>query len=185
MSTRLKNIENKETIRIDRITKKAIVDMDFGTIIELYNAPLDLFITIEKLYEIKNYGNRKVIYDLKKYIVRDRGVKDHSIYSFNEIILDDADTVKKYVASLHESRRSREVLYIKLLMNKNICIGDVVKLTSYGREGYYKVLPFYETNADKIFINCQKLDKKNKLTDKIIRCKIDNIRKMKSIKIRK
>lgn len=181
LGNRVKKIENKQIIRVDRIIKKDLLNLQIGDIIEVYNSPLDLVIHIQKQYEIRTYGSRQVVYDLKNFIVTDNGVKK----PFREIILPDIDTVKKYVSSLHTARLSREVAYIKLLMQKNICIGDVVKRTLSVKTEYLVVQPFEETQADRFVVTCLKLDKNNRLTKDKVRAEFRTIRKMKSIKIRK
>lgn len=181
MGNRVKRIENKQIIKADRIMKKDLVNLQLGDKLEVYNAPLNLIIHIEKQYEIKTYGSRQVVYDLKKFIVTDNGAKK----PFTEIILEDVDTVKKYVSSLHTARLPREVTYIKLLMQKNICVGDVVKRTTSIKTEYLVVLPFEETQADRFVVTCLKLDKNNRLTSDKTRAEFRSIRRMKSIKIRK
>lgn len=181
MSSRVSKIEKQETIKVDRITKKILSNMELGSRILVYNAPLDLSIIIERACEIKDYNGRKVVYDLKKFIVTDNGESK----PFREIELTDMDTVKRYVSSLYEARLSREVKYIKFLMQKNICIGDVVKRKTLNVTDYLVVQPFEETQADRFIVNCLKLDKNYRLTDKVIKTNFRNIRRMKSIKIKK
>lgn len=181
MGNRVKRIENKQTIKVDRVIKKDLLNLSLGDRLEVYNAPLDLSIHIEKQYEIKTYGARQVVYDLKNFIITDNGVKK----PFREIILNDADTVKKYVSALHTARLSREVTYIKLLMQKNICIGDVVKRTLSTKTEYLVVLPFEETQADRLVVTCLKLDRDNRITKDKVRAEFRSIRRMKSVKIRK
>ena len=181
MECRIKKIENKKTIEVNRITKKDLLNLKLGDKLKVYNAPLNLSIYIEKQFEVKMYGSKKVLFDLKKFIVRDDGGKK----PFREITLNDADTVKKYVSALQSARLQREIIYIKLLMQKNICIGDVVKRTLSIKTEYLVVLPFEETQADRLVVTCLKLDKNYRLTDNKIRAEFRTIKKMKSIKIRK
>ena len=181
LGDRVKKIENKQIIRVDRIMKKDLLNLQIGDIIEVYNAPLDLVIHIQKQCEVKTYGSRQVVYDLKNFIITDNGDKK----PFREIILPDIDTVKKYVSALHTARLSREVHYIKLLMQKNICIGDVVKRTLSVKTEYLVVQPFEETQADRFVVTCLKLDKNNRLTKDKVRAEFRTIRRMKSIKVKK
>ena len=181
MGNRVEKIENKQVFKVDRVMKKDLLKLDLNHRLEVYNAPLNLSITIEKQCEVKTYGTRKVVYDLKNFIVTDNGSKK----PFNEIIIKDIDTVKKYATSLHTARLPREVVYIKMLMEKNICIGDVIKRTLTNKAEYLVVLPFEETQADRFVVTCLKLDKNYRLTDKKVRAEFRNIRRMKSIKIKK
>jgi len=181
LKSRAEKVENKKTIRVDRVMKKDLLNLELNHKLEVYNAPLDLYIIIEKQCEVRTYGSRKVVYDLKNFIVTDNGSKK----PYNEIIIKDIDTVKKYATSLHTARLTREVVYIKMLMQKNINIGDVVKRTLSNKAEYLVVLPFEETQADRFVVTCLKLDKNYKLTDKKVRAEFRNVRRMKSIKIKK
>ena len=179
--SRASKIEKQEVIKVDRITKKILSKMELGSKVLVYNSPLDLSITIEKSCEIKDYNGRKVVYDLKKFTVIDNGESK----PFREIEFTDIDTVKKYVSSLYEARLSREVKYIKLLMLKNICIGDVVKRKTQNITDYLVVQPFEETQADRFIVNCLSLDENHRVTDKVVKVNLKSIRRMKSIKIKK
>lgn len=178
---RISKIKEKQIIKADRITKKDLVNLQIGDVLEIYNSPLNLYINIEKQYEVRTYGSRQVLFDLKKFIVTDSGSKK----PFKEIILEDVDTVKKYVSTLYTARLTREVSYVKLLMQKNICIGDVVKRTLSTKTEYLVVLPFEETQADRIVVTCLKLDKNNRITKDKVRAEFRTIKRMKSVKIRK
>ena len=82
---------------------------------------------------------RKNIYEFKNSNSRLSGVDNGENKPFREIEFTDIDTVKKYVSSLYEARLSREVKYIKLLMLKNICIGDVVKRKIHYKTPYFLI----------------------------------------------
>jgi len=178
---RINKIKEKQIIKVDRITKKDLLNLQIGEVLEVYNSPLNLYINIEKQYEVKTYGSRQVLFDLKKFTITDNGSKK----PFREITLSDVDTVKKYVSTLHTARLPREINYIKLLMQKNICIGDVVKRTLSIKTEYLVVLPFEETQADRLVVTCLKLDKNNKLTNDKVRAEFRTIKRMKSVKVRK
>ena len=181
MGSRVKKIYNPTIINVDRVTITNLLKLEFGEVLELNNYPLDLKITITKACEIKKFNNREVLYDLKRFIIRDNGDKN----PFREIELDDLDRIKKYVTAIHTARLRREVMYHKLLIEKGVCVGDVIKRVNTTRVGYFLVLPFEETNADRLVVNCQKLDRNKVLTTKKQRIEFRNIRRMKSIKIRK
>ena len=61
-------------------------------------------------------------------------------------------------------------------MQKNICIGDVVKRTLSTKTEYLVVLPFEETQADRLVVTCLKLDKDSRITKDKVRAEFRSLK---------